>query len=63
MVNSVTGCCTGVTLLLFVLYNNWILEKVRDTHIREVQPQEHETPVEMVKRKVRMSALEPGSVV
>lgn len=60
----VTGSCTGVTLLLFVLYNNWILEKVKETHVRELQPQEqHETSVEKIKRKARMSALEPGSVV
>ena len=65
MLRSVTGSCTGVTFILFILYNNWILEKVKESHIREVRPEElqHETHVEKMKRKYRESALQPGSVV
>ena len=64
----VTGSCAGVTLGLFVLYNNWLLEKVRTSHVREFLPEdqqkpEHETPVEKMKRKARESAFEPGSIV
>ena len=61
---SVTGACTGVTLILFIVYNNWALERVRVSHTREtLSPNMHETPIEMVKRKAQEPALEPGSVV
>lgn len=61
---SVTGSCAGVTLVLFVVYNNWILEKVKEKHLREVETEDrHETPVEKVKRKANALGLEPGSVV
>jgi len=32
----VTGICTGTTLTLFLLYNNWLLNKVKDAHELEV---------------------------
>ena len=63
---SVTGSCAGVALVLFVLYNNWILEKVKEKHLRELESEdqyEHETPVEKVKRKANEPGMEPGSVV
>jgi cytochrome c oxidase assembly factor CtaG len=61
---SVTGSCAGVTLVLFVLYNNWILQKVKEKHFREVESEyPYETPVEMMKRKAKQPGLEPGSVV
>jgi hypothetical protein len=51
-------------LVLFVVYNFWILEKVKEKHLREMVPEDrHETPVEMVKRKANEPGLEPGSVV
>jgi hypothetical protein len=50
--------------VLFVVYNNWILEKVKEKHLREIETEDrHETPVEKVKRKVNALGLEPGSVV
>jgi uncharacterized membrane protein YebE (DUF533 family) len=61
---SVTGSSAGVTLVLFLVYNNWILEKVKEKHLQEIEPEDrHETPVEKVKRKANEPALEPGSVV
>jgi hypothetical protein len=51
-------------LALFLVYNNWILEKVKEKHLREIEPEDrHETPVEKVKRKANEPGLEPGSVV
>jgi hypothetical protein len=50
--------------VLFVVYNNWILQKVKEKHLREVETEDrHETPVEKVKRKANGLGLEPGSVV
>ena len=50
--------------MLFVVYNYWILEKVKEKHLREIESEDrHETPVEMVKRKATEPGLEPGSVV
>jgi hypothetical protein len=50
--------------VLFLVYNNWILEKVKEKHLREVETEHrHETPVEKVKRKANTPGLEPGSVV
>jgi len=50
--------------VLFVVYNNWILEKVKENHLREIDTERgHETPVEKVKRKANAPGLEPGSVV
>ena len=61
---SVTGSCVGVSLVVFLLYNNWILQKVKEKHLREIESEDrHETPVEMVKRKANQPGLEPGSVV
>lgn len=31
----VTGVCTAIFTALFFLYNNWVLEKVRQGHLRE----------------------------
>ena len=62
--HSVTGCSTGITAALFLLYNNWILEPVKNQHERELQPGDcYETSTEKVKRKARESTLEPGSVI
>jgi hypothetical protein len=50
--------------MLFVVYNNWILQKVKEKHLREIETEgRHETPVEKVKRKAGAPGLEPGSVV
>lgn len=50
--------------MLFVMYNNWILEKVKEKHLQEIEAEGgHETPVEKAKRKANALGLEPGSVV
>ena len=50
--------------MIFVVYNFWILQKVKEKHLREIETEDwHETPVEKVKRKVNEPGLEPGSVV
>jgi hypothetical protein len=50
--------------VLFVVYNFWILGKVKEMHLREIETEDrHETPVEKAKRKVNEPGLEPGSVV
>jgi len=63
----VTGSCMVVMGLLFVVYNFWVLEKVKKRHGREMQEfeggHEGEGLVEKVNRKAREPALEPGSVV
>lgn len=69
---SVTGGCFGITGILFLLYNFWALDKVRDLHEREFDPEafdrrrnkkNRESMVEKVKRKAHEKPLEPGSVV
>jgi type VI protein secretion system component VasK len=67
----VTGGCAGVSILLFALYNFWLLRGVRKRHNesfpeelrRKKKQKEHETLTEKVKRKAHEPALEPGSVV
>lgn len=68
----VTGSCAGIAGALFAAYNFWVLDKVRKTHEREVDPEEYdrkknkknrESMVEKVKRKAQEPSLEPGSVV
>ena len=61
----VTGACTGVTLILFILYSQWILRRVKRSHQRdmELNPPEHETVGEKVHRLTHEPALEPSSVV
>ena len=68
----VTGSCALVTGGLFAAYNFWVLDKVRDSHEREFDPEEYdrkrnkknrESMVEKVKRKAHEPALQPGSVV
>lgn len=62
----VTGACAVVTAVLFLIYNLWLLEKVRRSHRGDMARwNEHpnETLVEKVERKVNEPALEPGSVV
>lgn len=31
-----TASCTGIMAMLFLLYNNWILEDVKKRHLREL---------------------------
>ncbi|KAF2814790.1 uncharacterized protein BDZ99DRAFT_485369 [Mytilinidion resinicola] len=63
----VTGSCTLVTGLLFVVYNNLVLSKVKRKHEREMQlngtEDEHEDILHKINRKAREPALEPSSVV
>jgi len=63
----VTGACTGINLVLFLLYNNWILSKVRSSHERELKfdanDEKQESVGHMMKRKAQEPPLEPGSVV
>lgn len=63
----VTGACSVSSLVLFVLYNNWALSRVKSKHQRELERElrgeEHEGMVEKMKRKVNEPGLEPGSVV
>lgn len=63
----VTGGCTGVTAILFVLYNNWILQRVKTAHQREMdlerEGDKRESVMHMVQRKAHEPALEPGTVV
>ncbi len=62
----VTGACMGVTGGLFALYNFWILERVKQSHGREMEREgfgNHEGFVEKMGRKAQQPALEPGSVV
>jgi hypothetical protein len=50
--------------VLFLVYNNWILEKVKEKHLQEIETEGgRETPIEKVKRKANALGLEPGSVV
>jgi len=63
----VTGACMVVTAVLFLIYNMWVLERVRRSHGREMQRAETEGEpeglLEKVERKAHEPALEPGSVV
>ena len=68
----VAGSSAGVAGLLFAAYNFWVLDDVRQTHERELDPEEYdrrrnkknrESMVEKVKRKAQEPALQPGSVV
>ena len=68
----VAGSSTAIAGLLFVAYNFWVLGDVRQTHDRELDPEEYdrrrnkknrESMVEKVKRKAHEPALQPGSVV
>jgi hypothetical protein len=55
-----------ITGVLFVLYNFWVLGKVRRSHSREMKSaaaNQDETLVEKVERKAMEPGLEPGSVV
>ena len=61
----VTGACTGVTLILFMLYSQWALKRIQRSHDRDLRLNhpEHETVGEKVNRIVHEPALEPSSVV
>ena len=67
----VTGGCAGVTILLFVLYNFWLLHRVRRRHEesfpeelrRKEKKKQNETLTEKVKRKAHEPPLQPGSLV
>ncbi|RMZ92314.1 hypothetical protein DV736_g444, partial [Chaetothyriales sp. CBS 134916] len=48
---SVTGGCLGVAGTVFVLYNFWALEKVRDLHEREFDPEGWERKQNKKKRE------------
>jgi hypothetical protein len=61
-----TGVCMGVTAILFAVYNFWALERVKQSHARELSMDgrvSYEGFVEKIERKAREPALEPGSVV
>lgn len=51
--------------LLFVVYNFAALQRVKDSHTKEMNSTYHEgeTTMEKLKREVKEPALEPGSVV
>ena len=67
----VTGSCTGISLVLFLLYNFWALRSVRQQHNKEFpeefrkkeKQKKNETIVDKVKRKVHEPAIQPGSIV
>lgn len=66
----VTGASTVVTAILFVIYNYWVLQRVKSSHTREMDMERHrqegedgEGLVEKIERKVMEPGLEPGSVV
>ncbi|RMZ77593.1 hypothetical protein DV737_g4243, partial [Chaetothyriales sp. CBS 132003] len=64
---SVTGGCLGVAGTLFVVYNFWALEKVRDLHEREFDPEGWERKQNKKKRegvidKLRRKLYEKPSV-
>ncbi|KAL9112998.1 MAG: hypothetical protein Q9227_002863 [Pyrenula ochraceoflavens] len=66
-----TGACAGVTLLLFALYNFWVLKRVKRKHAREMDVEngqtngghEHETVGDKLKHAAHAKPLEPGSVI
>jgi hypothetical protein len=62
----VTGSVMALLAVLFILYNNWILKKVKTSHGRDMQRgnnDEEEGFREKVERKVMEAPLEPGSVI
>jgi len=64
----VTGACTGVAFALFLIYNNWMLDKVRNSHRQDFmldsdRKAKRESVGHMMKRKAQEPALQPGSVV
>lgn len=64
---TVTGTCSAVGALLFILYNFWSPARVKSRYRKEIerdeQVRQHEGLMEKVQRKIREPALEPGSVV
>jgi hypothetical protein len=61
-----TGSCMVILAVLFLIYNLWVLERVKRSHGREMassQIPDDETVLEKVERKAMEPALEPGSVV
>lgn len=64
---TVTGACSGVTLMLFALYNFWVLKRVKSKHAREVEMADREEHPDTIAEKIKHAAhakpLEPGSVV
>jgi hypothetical protein len=64
----VEGASMGVCIILFVVYNNLLLNRVKKKHGREMErwrdPRESDEGfMEKVERKAKEPALEPGSVV
>lgn len=60
----VEGCSMVICAILFVVFNNLLLERVKRKHGREVaQAQTEEGFLEKAERKLNEPALEPGSVV
>ena len=68
----VAGSSAGIASLLFAAYNFWMLDDVRQTHERALDPEDYdrernkknrESMVEKVKRKANEPSLQPGSVV
>jgi len=63
-----TSSCIGVVGALFCMYNFWVLQKVRESHERELRTEEaeksgkRESIVDKVKRKANELSLQPGSV-
>ena len=67
---SVTGGVMVIAAAIFGLYNFWALEKVRDSHEREYDPEAYDQKRtkqkrnrESVAEKLKHPALEPSSVV
>jgi hypothetical protein len=58
----VEGFCAGIGGILFVLFNNLLLQRVKRKH-GEAQAQVDESFLEKAERKTKEPALEPGSVV
>lgn len=64
----VTGSVMAILLVLFIVYNNWILKKVKRSHGRDMArantgDEDEEGFREKVERVAMEPALEPGSVV
>lgn len=68
----VAGTSAGIAGSLFAAYNFWVLDDVRQTHERQLDPEEYdrkrnktnrESMIEKVKRKANEPSLQPGSVV
>lgn len=67
-----TGGCTGLFLILFVLFDLWALKRIKMRHNRQLrrdiesgltEEQQHEGAIEKVKRMAHEPALEPSSVI